>query len=151
MRQIDQRTEALTAVLNAARALQAAYPNPLGFAGSALVQQLYAAVDAVDAVGERDTEPRRGPCEVCWTIAWAPTPDGETCEHCDLVAAYTRLRAQVADLRGDRPGLCSDPECWRVADLPTGTCHAHSEHAAKPHPWQTAQLRAGVLAPSEEA
>ncbi len=32
-------------------------------------------------------------CEVCHTVSWAPTPDGEHCAHCDLV---TVLRATAA-------------------------------------------------------
>lgn len=51
----------------------------------------------------------------------------------------------------DRAGLCQgDPECWRYADVGP-TCYHHSPIAQKPHPWQQAQLRAGVFAPSEEA
>jgi len=94
------RDEALTAVLNAARALRQS-----GMVDVRL-DQLYAAVDAVDAVGE--------PSRVV-------------------------------------PGICQgDPECWRYADVGP-TCYHHSPIAQKPHPWQAAQLRAGVFTPPEEA
>lgn len=120
------RDEALVAVLNAARVVRATV-GP----GAALpadlwpaFRQLAAAVDAVDAVGETDAELVMPPARV--------------------VAVYRREDR-------DRPGLCqADPECWRTADVGS-TCYHHSPMAQKPHPWQTAQLRAGVFAPPEEA
>ena len=126
------RDEALTATLNAARALcaqvgpGAALPADLrpGF------RQLVDAVAAVDAVGE-DT----APLEADYVLPPAP-----------VVGRIVGGRYEPVD----RPGLCSVPDCWRYADLPTGTCHHHSPHAAKPHPWQTARLRAGECAVPEE-
>lgn len=113
------RDEALTATLNAARALRR-----YGCTNE-LLAQLYSAIDAVDSDGDADAYP--APCPTC-----------------------ADLRAQLAELRGDRPGLCSNAECFRVADLPSGTCHHHSAVAQRPHPWQRAGLRSGVFAVEQD-
>ncbi len=90
--------EARCAVVNAARALKRQYPllDAREWARPAL-EQLYAAVDAVDAVG-------------------------------DAEAVHVRSV------------FCASPECWRYADLPTGTCYHHSAWAARP---STREVRDG--------
>lgn len=165
---MSTREEALVAVYVAARALQRHGPT------NELLAALFAAVEAVDAAGEHDCpDPRRGPCEVCWSIAWAPTPDGERCAHCALYAAYLALggrEARVVPLAGsaecapgapvraaaalagdlpttdsDRPGFCTaDASCWRAPITPGGVCFEHSAENQRPRPWERAQLRAGV-------
>ena len=122
------RDEALVAVYVAGRALQRHGPT------NELLAALFAAVEAVDAVGESEA-----------VEAWMPRTASET--------RSGGVRADIRSSDTTRPGFCpgDDGTCWRAPDLPTGTCHHHSEHAAKPHPWEQSQLRAGVLAPPEEA
>lgn len=200
---MTQRDDPHAALLTAARALQRD-----GVSGPGLAR-LFA---AVDAVGDADPAPCRGPCPVCCTIAWEPTPEGERCGHCALMEAYLALRAQVdaADAQPAAPAKsaypaslfaqCSDatcfchtgeappdgpywhqegrtaelseesvnrtaggpasrtapvwgltmPECavtgcFRAADLPTGTCHHHSEIGQAPLPFERARMRDGAL------
>lgn len=38
---------------------------------------------------------QRGLCEVCFTVSWEPTDDGERCGHCALYAAYLAMAQHV--------------------------------------------------------
>lgn len=174
------RDEALVAVLNAARALRGTdnrdmFTRALG--------QLYAAVDAVDAVGEStDWTPEQPPyrcvcpgctqstynparlCVSCGTLGthrWcqrAGTDDARAAPECPAAVPLsinsTQQKTPNAKQGHERPAetarLCTESDCWRYADLPSGTCHMHSEYARKPHPWECAALRSGVFAVSDE-
>ena len=44
-------------------------------------------------------ELERGPCTVCWFVAWEPTPEGERCGHCWLREQFDRQAQEIAALR----------------------------------------------------
>jgi len=121
--------EAKTAVLNAARALRQAFPpgesSPVPRSS---LGQLYSAVDACDAVGDAAPDAPYGAQEAR-SVAQASEVGGFT----------------VRGAEGRSARFCSEWDCWRVADLPTGTCHHHAPIAQKPHPWEQAQMREPVF------
>jgi hypothetical protein len=48
------------------------------------------------------------------------------------------------------PPICTARGCWRTADLPTGTCFAHSPHGQGPPLWQRARMRDVALGGGEQ-
>jgi hypothetical protein len=128
---MSQRDEALGSVLEAARALQRD-----GVSGPGLAA-LFEAVDGVEAV--RDAESRNpmagvGVSTVTLPVSAHPTPN-----------PFKPATPRVMSDR-DRDGLCQgDPECFRLADLPSGTCYAHSPHGQAPLPFERARRRDPAL------
>src|SRR3954453_16797928 len=41
-------------------------------------------------------------CEVCFSSAWEPTPEGERCGHCYLVEEYKKLRTRLVKAETER-------------------------------------------------
>ena len=92
------RDEALVAVLNAARALRATWP--VGVRGSSitvLLSPLYAAIDAVDAVGAQEV--------TTTALFWCAAPEcfrvndtaGVYCYQCSELAKADQVRAVMRD------------------------------------------------------
>ncbi len=113
------RDEALVAVLNAARVVRK--QTPLGdylpvHVGQCLAQ-LYATIDAVDAVGD----------DTVTTTAEFWCLDAECPNTVPRPGAYCATHRPGPD-----QGRCSVEYCWRQPDLPGGTCYQHSAAAALP-------------------
>jgi hypothetical protein len=155
---MSHRDDALVAVLVAARALRAstqlAVPaEPRGVVVAApLLAQLYAAIEAVDAVGAVDrVVPDSDRCADrhcwCWTVGAPVGPCGHQEARSAAQAAETvigtarRPEGRTAPVWVPDLPECSTPDCFRAADLPTGTCHHHSEIGQAPLPFERARMR----------